>query len=298
MGAEAGERRKVLVLAFSLFNNMEHIISMRPTIGGHVFVCDGLKFDYCFIEATLSMLPVCDEVAVLLFDDADEKELREKIQDPKLKIIRHRRQDWEDTAPQGKYRLSFWTNETKRHLNTEWQFCLQADEVLHENSYELVRQAITEPFEAFVVRRFNLWGDPYHYINYPKIALRGEAGPCGNHTGRLAKIKYDSWNDAENIDAPFTHKYWEDIKTYHMGFVRDRKKMVQNKINMQEKIFQVGKADPKFYKDIEANAGEFDPYTRFSRDELLPITEPLPAVIRDWAKARSYGAVDPFDVKP
>lgn len=265
-----------------------------PTLGGHVFVCDGLKYDYCFVEAVQSLLPVCDEVVCLLFSDEDHIEITEKISDPKLKIIRHKYSDWEDTTSQGKFRLSFWTNETKRHLSTEWQFCLQADEVLHENSYDLVKQAITEDQEAFVVRRFNLWGDPYHYINYPKIKERGENGPCGNHTGRLAKIKYESWDDAENLNAPFTHKYWEEIKTYHMGFVRDRKKMVTNKINLQEKIFQINKADPKFYADLEVNAGEFNPYTRFRPDELLPIKEPLPKVIQHWAKERAYGAMDPF----
>lgn len=268
---------------------------MTPTLGGHVFVCDGLKYDYCFVEAIQSLLPVCDQVAVLLFTDEDHGELLSKVQDPKLKIIHHKYSDWEDTKNHGKYRLSFWTNETKRQLDTEWQFCLQADEVVHENSYDLIRQATTEPNEAYVVRRFNLWGDPYHYINYPKIHTRGENGPCGNHTGRLAKIKYDSWNDAENLDAPFSHIYWERIKTYHMGFVRDRKKMVQNKINLQEKIFEIPKADPRFYDDMERNAGEFNPYTRFRKDELLPITEPLPKVIRNWAKARAYGAVDPFE---
>lgn len=268
-----------------------------PSLGGHVFVCDGVKFDYCATEAVKSLLPICDEVVILLFGDDDREALMELQHEPRLKIVQHKYSDWTDTAHQGKFRLSFWTNETKRHLKTDWQFCLQADEVLHENSYDLVRQAINEPQEAFVVRRFNLWGDPYHFINYPKIKLRGENGPCGNHTGRLAKIQYASWDDAENLNAPFTHKYWEDIKTYHMGFVRDRKKMVTGKINLQEQIFQLAKADPKFYADLEKNAGEFDPYTRFRSDELLPIFEPLPSVIREWARQRAYGAVDPFEGK-
>lgn len=264
------------------------------TLGGTVFVCDGLKYDYCYVEAVQSLLGVCDQVAILLFDDEDRIELESRIKDPRLKIIQHTRKEWGDTK--SKYKLSFWTNEAKKHIDTEWYFQLQADEIIHENSYELIKRAIEEPEEAYVVRRVNLWGDPYHYINYPKVEARKGDLPCGNHTGRLAKIKYNSWNDAENIDAPFSHKYWETIKTYHMGFVRKREIMTPKTINIQEVIFECGRADERCYDDIKNNDGVFNPYSRFPAEDLLSIIEPLPKVIQSWAKDRAYGAVDPFAV--
>lgn len=265
-------------------------------LGGSLFVCDGIRYDYPFIEAIESMLPVCDEVAVTLFNDDDwilfSTHFAGHEQFKKLKWFKAER--WRFDQTKGPKRLAFWTNFTKNLLSTDWHFNLQADEILHENSYEPMRRAITEVKEAFIVRRFNLWGDPYHMINYPKVEAEGGYSrlPCGNHTGRLAKIKYLACMDAENLNAQFSHDYAETIKTFHMGFVRNRKIMVVKSINIQEKIFGVERADEKFYQDIEKNNGEFDPYTRFSKDELMPIPERLPEIIRAWAKERAYGAAE------
>lgn len=266
------------------------------TLGGSLFVCDGIKYDYPFIEAIESLLPVCDQVAVTLFTDEDFDLFMDHFDSHPLnkKMEYYIAARWRFDQTKESKRLAFWTNFTKNMLNTEWHFNLQADEIIHENSYDLIRLAIEEDKEAFIVRRFNLWGDPYHYINYAEIKKRGENGPCGNHTGRLAKIKYLSCMDAENIDAPFVHDYWEAIKTYHMGFVRDRQKMTHKTINIQEKIFECARADEKCYDDIKKNNGEFNPYSRFFPNELTPISEPLPLVIQSWAEKRAYGSINPF----
>jgi len=78
-------------------------------------------------------------------------------------------------------------------------------------------------------------------------------------------------NDAESLDAPFSHKYQDAIRTYHVGFVRDKRKMVQAKMYMQKYVFNLGYFDPRFQHDLDHNDGKFDPYTRFSKDDLLPI---------------------------
>lgn len=266
-----------------------------PTLGGHVWVYKGVEFDYPFIEAIESLLPVCDQVAVTMFSDEDfdlfrTEFPRDEVGHPyeeKLKVVKLIPQRFEEGKDQ--HRLAEWTDFTKEMLSTDWQFCLQADEVIHESSYPIIRQAIErQDAEAFIVRRFNLWGDPYHYLNYPKLIKEGRAGelPCSNHTGRLAKIKYKSHGDAESLDAPFNDDYAETIKTYHMGFVRDKRKMVQAKMVMQRDVFALGYFDPRFQHDLDHNDGKFDPYTRFSREDLLPIREPLPKVIQSWAEAR------------
>ena len=159
-----------------------------------------------------------------------------------------------------------------------------------KSAHALIREAVNrQDAEAFIVRRVNLWGDPYHYLNYPKIIASGREGhlPCSNHTGRLAKLKYKSWNDAESLDAPFNHDYAESIRTYHVGFVRDPFKMVQAKMYMQKVVFNLGYYDPRFDDDVKTNGGKFNPYTRFSKEDLLPITEALPKVIQAWAQERA-----------
>ena len=258
------------------------------TIGGYMFVSKGIEYDYPFIEAIQSLLPICDQIAVTFFTDEDFELFKASFpNDPKIKTCKLDQSRFDESV--GKERLSLWQNFTKNMLTTEWQFLLQADEILHENSYDLIRLAVErDDQEAYIVRRFNLWGDCHHYINYPKLTAEGRYGelPCSNHTGRLAKIKYDSWNDGESLDAPFCHDYMETIKTYHMGFVRDKRKMVKAKTVMQRDIFALGYYDPRFDADIEKNDGRFDPYTRFSREDLTPISEELPKVIQKWADER------------
>lgn len=259
-----------------------------PTLGGYMFVSKGIDFDYPFCEAIESLLPICDQVAVTFFTDEDYELFKQKFpNEPKIKTCKLVQSRFDESV--GKERLALWQNFTKNMLTTDWQFLLQGDEILHENSYDLIRTAINRnDQEAYIVRRFNLWGDTCHYINYPKLIAEGRSGelPCSNHTGRLAKIKYDSWGDGESLDAPFCHDYMETIKTYHMGFTRDKRKMVQAKIVMQKEIFALGYFDPRFQHDIDHNDGKFDPYTRFSREDLTPISEPLPKVIQAWADER------------
>lgn len=259
------------------------------TIGGYMFISKGIEFDYPFIEAIESLLPVCDQIAVTFFTDEDYELFKQKFpNEPKIKTCKLDQRRFDESV--GKERLSLWQNFTKNMLTTEWQFLLQADEILHENSYDLIRLAVErDDQEAFIVRRVNLWGDQYHYINYPKLIAEGRAGelPCSNHTGRLAKIKYDSWNDGESLDAPFCHDYEESIITFHVGFIRDKRKMVQGKMVMQRDIFALGYFDPRFQHDTDHNDGKFDPYTRFSREDLLPIKWRLPKTIQKWCEERN-----------
>jgi len=63
--------------------------------------------------------------------------------------------------------------------------------------------------------------------------------------------------------------------------------MVQAKMYMQKYVFNLGYFDPRFQHDLDHNDGKFDPYTRFSKDDLLPISEPLPKIIQSWAAARA-----------
>jgi hypothetical protein len=70
---------------------------------------------------------------------------------------------------------------------------------------------------------------------------------------------------------------------YHMGFVRDRSIMKAKVINMQEGVFEMGSHDIKLdVSDI------FQPELWFGKEDLKPIDEPLPALIKDWAKKRVY----------
>ena len=111
---------------------------------------------------------------------------------------------------------------------------------------------------------------------------------------RLARPKYNSLDDAEGIGAPYSVEYLDKIRIYHMGFVRDRKIHNAKIINMHENIFGIPR-DSRCDDDARENVGIFRPETRFSKEDLLSIPEPLPKVIQEWAKARAYGEKNPYE---
>ncbi len=268
------------------------------TLGGSLIICDGLQYDYPFIEAIWSLLGVCDQVSVLCFSDDDERRIWHSIGTHRNLILnRLPRGDW-DVPYRGRFRLSYFTNLAKSKLTTDWHLNLQGDEIIHEDCYRTIREAMEYPLaEAFLMRRVNLWQDPYHVLKVPV-----ERRPVADYVVRLAKMGYDSVDDAENIQAPFRKEFEDKIRIYHMGFVRSRNVHNAKIINMQEIIFGIPH-DTRCDDDARENKNAlgyavFRPETRFSPEDLVPITEPLPMLIRKWAEARAYSAVDPFEAKP
>lgn len=253
---------------------------MRKTLGGTIFIRNALKFDYCFIEAIECLKHFCDKVVVVFIhgDDDTYHEIIEKIYNPRnVQIIKLPSDEWGKHGE--KERLSYFTNVAIEVLNTDYNFNLQADEIVHEKSYLAIRKAIeTTNHEAFMVSRINLWRSPYTYLNVPQNRL-----PCSTQIIRLAKTKYRSIDDAESLDAQCVMDFVDDIRIYHMGYVRKREVMKAKVINMQRDVFGM-------IPDEKLNGNDlFDPDLWFDpQKDLAIINEPLPLIIQDWAAKRVY----------
>jgi len=69
----------------------------QPSLGGHLFVFRGIQYDYPYIESLESLLPVCDEVAIILFSDNDYELFLEKFHDkPRIKYKKLKESDFEN----------------------------------------------------------------------------------------------------------------------------------------------------------------------------------------------------------
>jgi hypothetical protein len=177
----------------------------------------------------------------------------------------------------GKEKLSHFANVAKSMLSTEWHYCQQADEVLHEDSFKYVREAIEQNNEAYFCHRINLWGNSQHQLN-----VEDSRKPVGNKIIRLAKTKYFSVDDAEGLFAPASWDYLDKIRIYHMGFVRNKYIHTQKIENMLMKVFGHNELDPK----VVEMKGIFDPWANFSKQDLVSINEVLPKFVQEWAKQR------------
>lgn len=253
---------------------------MAKGLAGTLFIFNGNRYDYCFKEAIQCLLEFCDHVVVAA--GGDDRTLNDvlSIASDRLTVIKISQETWD--AEHGKEKLNYFTNVAIQHaegLGYEYQFNLQADEILHEKSYAEIRKAIESGADGYLCKRINLWQSPYLQLDVPQ-----ERKPCSTEIIRLTKTKYRSVDDAENIAVPLADRYYENgIRIYHMGFVRKREVMKVKIINMQCNVFGMADYDKKLNEsDI------FNPNLWFDGDDLKPIDEPLPKLIKNWAKERYY----------
>lgn len=252
---------------------------MKKTLAGTIFCYNATSQDYCLEESVNSLLEFCDGIYIVDAGSTDEtKEVIFRLLWKHENIWYHSgsNQEWHRHA--GKEKLSHFTNiaiEAAERDGFEYVFNLQADEIVHEVSYPYIKEAVKTGVDAFMVKRINLWGNPYLALNVPQ-----HRKPCSTEIVRLAKSNYRTYDDAESIAAPASLSYLNDIRIYHMGFVRDRKIHPAKIRHMQAEIFQIG-VDPRL-EGMEV----FDPYKWFGEEDLKPIEEPLPKIIQKWALER------------
>jgi hypothetical protein len=250
---------------------------MSKTLGGTLFIRNGIKYDYCFIEALRCLQEFCDKVVVYEVgsDDNTNMAIRAYL-DGKTTII-HRPNSWWQQLDEeyGKEKLSICTNHAIEELDTDYVFNLQGDEIVDPKSYSWIRKAVDEGAEGYLCKRINLWKDPYHQLNVPH-----HRKPCSTEILRLAKTCYRAYDDAESIAAPCESKYVDLIKIWHMGFVRKREIHPAKIREMQGNIFKCG-------VDAKLDGMEvFDSTKWFTDEDLIPIEDELPPLIQQWAKGR------------
>ncbi len=252
-------------------------------LAGTTFIRNGETYDYCYMETIACLLEFCDHVFVVdAGSDDGTCEKIESITSPNLTLIKRPKEEWFEQKGTGKTKLCYFTDiaiSAAQEAGYEYSFYLQCDEILHERSYDIVREAIKSNTSGYLCKRVNLWDGPYTQLKVPQNRM-----PCSPEVVRLTKTEYRSYGDAESIAVPILDKSWvEQICIYHMGFVRKREVMKDKVINMQENVFELGHHDPKLDLDTV-----FQPKFWFSEDELELIEEPLPQIIKKWASERVY----------
>ena len=250
----------------------------KPTLGGTIFCYNAIKNDYCLSEAVESLKALCDNIVILDAGSTDgTKELVRSFADEKTLTVLCHNNEWESNH--GREKLAYFTNKAITYLFTDWHINLQADEVIHENSFDAIRKAIEKPdAEGYWVSRPNLWGDSQHYLDVPDSRK-----PVGDVIIRLCKTKYKSIGDAQSLHCPLADmSFVDDIRLYHMGFVRNKYVHCEKIRHMLVDVFEMGEND----KRVDDMKGVFDPFVMFSRDYLKPIKESFPVFVQEWAVER------------
>lgn len=246
------------------------------TLGGTLFAFNAISQDYCVDAAIQSLIALCDKVVLLDAGSTDSTaELMKGYESENTKVICLQKDEWNKQI--GREKLAYFTNIAIGSLDTDWQFNLQSDEVIHEYCFDAIREAIAQPHtEGYWVKRINLFGDSQHYLDVDVSRI-----PVGEQIIRLCKTNYISVGDAQSIHCPEAKMdYLEKIRIYHCGFVRNKFVHPKKIKHMLEEVFLMGND-----QRVEDMGNEFDTWgVGFTPEDCKPITEPLPIFVQKWAE--------------
>src|SRR5438874_12459 len=132
---------------FSLYKSTIYLLNLlfkveRMKVSGFSFIKNAVKYQYPIAEALQSILPLCDEVIVAVGNSEDNtRELVASVNAQKIKIIDT---VWDESLKEGGRVLASETDKAFHTIgeDTDWCIYIQGDEVLHEQYYDEVLQAM------------------------------------------------------------------------------------------------------------------------------------------------------------
>lgn len=234
---------------------------MSIQVSGFTFVRNGVRFDYPFIEALRSLLPLVDELVIVVGkgDDASLERARALgATEPKLKIFES---VWDDALRQGGAILAQQTDLAMSYCKGDWGIYLQADEVLHEEDYGKIRDAIERAHANPAVN-----GILFDYVHfYADFFVVNRSPSAYRHEIRAIRLKSGivSWKDAQGFRkktaAHGDHAHFEKLRVlrsgariFHYGWVRPPEVMKEKTVAMDKLYHAEGKGtgDNCLYKRI------------------------------------------------
>ena len=255
---------------------------MRVT--GFSFIKNAVQFDFPIKEAILSILPLCDEVIVAVGDCTDgTRELVQAIHPTKIKIIDT---VWNTALNRDGIVLADETNKALQAAfatNSHWLIYIQGDEVLHEDGFAAITQAMEKhkddkKVDGLLLNYRHFYGS-YDYIATSSHWYKNEIRIIKNN------VNIYSYKDAQGFrkgnDVKLNVKP-VDAYICHYGWVREPSKM-------QAKIINGGNFwggdNFKEPDKTEMFSGSFD----YSEIDLLEkFTGQHPAVIQSKIAAKNW----------
>ncbi len=233
-------------------------------VTGFSFIKNAVQFQYPIVEAIQSILPVCDDVIVVVGNSSDAtRELVAAIDPKKIRIIDS---VWDNSLKDGRV-LAVETDKAFKEIsaNADWCFYIQGDEVVHEDGYEEIVSAMTKWKDAKEVDGL-LFKYRHFYGSYDYTGLSSRW-----YKNEIRIIKNDknifSYRDAQGFRKGKNEKLKvKPLNAYihHYGWVREPKTMLAKQKNF-ENYYQAGsKIEIKQTSDAEFDYNEIDALEKFT----------------------------------
>ena len=221
-------------------------------IAGFTIIKNAVVNDFPIVEAIRSILPVVDELIVLIGDSTDETiALIESIGGPKIKI---HHSVWNKNLRKGGAVLADETNKAFGLITEEytWAFYIQGDEVIHEKYHPAIRAACEQyAFDTEVqglLFRYKHFYGTYDYV--------GDSRKWYAHEIRIIRNNkmISAYRDAQGFRIGKTKLpvALVDATVYHYGWVKSpeqmRKKQKESSVYWHDDVaMEKIKSSPDYY---------------------------------------------------
>jgi glycosyltransferase involved in cell wall biosynthesis len=254
-------------------------------VSGFTIVRNAIKYDYPVVESICSILPLCDEIIVLVGNSTDGTlELIQSIQSDKIKIFES---VWDDSLREGGRVLAVETDKAKKLVDpsADWCVYIQADELFNDEYYDEISSAMqnnlhNKEIEGLLFSYKHFFGN-FNYVANSRGYYRNEIRIVRN----LPDIV--SYKDAQGFrrgDNKLKVKK-SGGEVFHYGWVRDPETMKEKIKNFH----QLWHTDD-WIKAQEEAINHFD-YSDI--DDLLPFLGQHPKCIQNRIKEKNW----PFEPK-
>jgi len=227
---------------------------MKMKVTGFSFIRNGQKFDYPFVEAIQSILPLCNDFVVAVGKSDDNTlELVKQIDPTKIRIVET---VWDDSLREGGRVLAVETDKAFKAISpdTDWCFYIQGDEVVHEKYHPEIKTAMEKWVNQPKVDGL-LFNYKHFYGSYDYVGSSFKWYPKEIRIVRNNKSIY-SYRDAQGFRKGDNEKLRvKPIGAYvhHYGWVKDPRAMQMK----QETFNKLWHSDQWVEKNV-AKAETFD----------------------------------------
>lgn len=250
-------------------------------ISGFTIIRNAVKNDYPIVEAITSILPVVDEMVVLIGDCKDgTEELIRSIKSSKIKIHHSL---WNTHLQAGGIVLAEETNKAFQliDLASTWAFYIQADEVVHEKYHAAILEGCKQykddkRVQGLLFKYLHFYGT-YQYV--------GDSRRWYSHEVRIIRNdkSISAYRDAQGFrigDKRLNVKRI-DAWIYHYGWVKSQEKMIAK----MKDVSNYWIADKEEWERFMAqdNAFSFEDY-----DSIRRFTGTHPQVMQHRIQQQDY----------
>ncbi len=256
-------------------------------ISGFTIIKNAVINDYPIVEAITSILPVVDEMIVLVGDSSDNtRQLVQSINSNKIKIFDS---VWDPSLRKGGKAFAVETNKAFNLINPQstWAFYIQADEAVHEKYLPAILDACTkykdvEQVEGLLFKYLHFYGT-YDYV--------GDSRRWYNREIRIIKNdkRINAYRDAQGFRRGKKRLKVKliDAYIYHYGWVKNPERMKKKMKEVSK--YWLGEADMQAFIKSEY----FFDYKEY--DSLEKFTGTHPSVMKKRIKEKNWDVT--FDLR-